>query len=55
MEAGMVYFPIDAVWLDDLETELSLFPNGAHDDQVDALSYAAVHVQRSAGPVPINR
>jgi predicted phage terminase large subunit-like protein len=53
MEGGMIFFPIDAVWLDDLETELALFPNGAHDDQVDAMSYAAVWAQRSAGPVPL--
>jgi predicted phage terminase large subunit-like protein len=53
MEAGMIFFPIDAPWLDDLETELALFPHGAHDDQVDALSYAASWAQRCAGPVPI--
>jgi predicted phage terminase large subunit-like protein len=53
MEAGMMFFPINATWLDDLETELALFPNAAHDDQVDALSYAALWAQRCAGPVPI--
>lgn len=28
-------------WVTDLEAECLAFPNGAHDDQVDALSYAA--------------
>jgi predicted phage terminase large subunit-like protein len=54
MEAGTVYFPTGAKWLDDLESELSLFPAGPHDDQVDALSYAALWAQRSAGPVPLS-
>ena len=53
MEAGTVYFPSEAKWLADLESELSLFPTGPHDDQVDALSYAARWAQRSAGPVPL--
>jgi predicted phage terminase large subunit-like protein len=53
MEAGTVYFPSGTKWLDDLESELSLFPIGPHDDQVDALSYAALWAQRSAGPVPL--
>jgi predicted phage terminase large subunit-like protein len=51
MEGGMMFFPVDAVWLDDLETELALFPHGQHDDQVDALSHAAYWAQKSAGPV----
>jgi predicted phage terminase large subunit-like protein len=54
MEAGTVYFPSAVKWLGDLESELSLFPTGPHDDQVDALSYAALWAQRSAGPVPLS-
>ena len=42
MEAGQWWFPVDAPWLRELETELVTFPNGAHDDQVDALAYAAI-------------
>jgi predicted phage terminase large subunit-like protein len=42
MENGKIYFLQDAPWLLDLEKELLLFPNGAHDDQVDMLSYAAI-------------
>ena len=38
IEAGLVYLPKQAPWLNDLEAEFTQFPNGAHDDQVDALS-----------------
>jgi len=40
--AGHVWFPKHAHWLGELERELLAFPNSGHDDQVDALSYAAV-------------
>jgi len=48
MEAGTVFFPDDALWLREVETELLTFPSGEHDDIVDALSYAAI----DAGRVP---
>ena len=41
MEHGGVWFPKDAAWLPDLQRELLSFPVGSHDDQVDALAYAA--------------
>ena len=41
MEHGTVWFPRDASWLPDLQRELLAFPIGSHDDQVDALAYAA--------------
>lgn len=44
LEAERVFFPRAAPWLADLEAELLAFPTGAHDDAVDALSYA-VHAQ----------
>lgn len=37
---GRVFFPKDAPWLPEWESELLAFPNGAYDDQVDTLSYA---------------
>lgn len=40
MEAGTIYFIQGASWLHEFEEELLSFPNGAHDDQVDVLSYA---------------
>jgi predicted phage terminase large subunit-like protein len=36
-EAGRIFLPIEAPWLADFEYELLAFPNGRHDDQVDAL------------------
>lgn len=40
MEANKIYFVEGAAWLYDLESELLAFPQGAHDDQVDCVSYA---------------
>ena len=39
--AGRVYHLAGAEWLGDFELELLAFPAGEHDDQVDALAYAA--------------
>jgi hypothetical protein len=38
IEAGAVLLPSRAAWLDEFRRELLEFPNGRHDDQVDALS-----------------
>lgn len=38
LEAGKIYFPTNVGWFDDFLTELLNFPNGKHDDQVDAFS-----------------
>lgn len=46
MEGGQVYFPTGRGWLDEWESELLLFPNGRHDDQVDTLAYAALDVTK---------
>lgn len=45
-EAGTIYHRRGAYWLPTLEDELLGFPNAKHDDQVDALSYAANEVGR---------
>lgn len=37
IEGGRVFIPEEADWLDDWEIELSQFPSGKHDDQVDSL------------------
>lgn len=45
VDAGDVWFPTDQAATFDLaalEDELAVFPNGAHDDQVDALAYAVL-------------
>lgn len=38
MEAGRLHLPENAPWLAAFEAELYAFPDGAHDDQVDAVS-----------------
>ena len=38
IEAGRVFLPLAAPWLDDLGAELVAFPQGRHDDQVDSLT-----------------
>lgn len=38
IEAGRVYIPERADWLEDFRTEVLQFPNGRHDDQVDSVS-----------------
>lgn len=42
VESGRVYLPRGAKWLSDYLEELSAFPNGVHDDQVDATVDAIV-------------
>ena len=39
MQQGMVYFPKTPIWVGPLIAELLRFPNGVHDDQVDALAW----------------
>lgn len=50
-----VYHPSGLQWLGDFEDELLQFPTGAHDDQVDVLSYAGhiaiEHAQRKLGVI----
>ena len=41
MEAGLVFFPKVAHYLDTIIHELMVFPNGKHDDFVDTFGYAA--------------
>lgn len=40
IESGYVYIPEHAEWVSDYILELSRFPSGAHDDQVDVTSMA---------------
>lgn len=39
MKAGTVFFKKDASWYFDLEQEMRRFPRDIHDDQVDAIAY----------------
>lgn len=48
LEAGRVWFPTKP-WVAELERELLAFPNGRHDDQVDALSSACIVADKYCG------
>lgn len=47
-ETGQVHLPAEAPWLADYVSELTAFPNGRHDDQVDATSQALRYLTRDA-------
>lgn len=42
IEAGNIYLPDGAPWLDGFVTECAVFPKGRHDDDVDAMSQALI-------------
>lgn len=48
VEAGNVYLPEGAEWVGDFVEEHAAFPNGAHDDQVDAMSQALPRLDAGA-------
>lgn len=48
-EAGAVFHPLSAPWLEDAEAQLLAFPNDAHDDIVDTVSYAALQLPHARG------
>lgn len=45
IEAGNVFLPQNAAWVGDFVEEMASFPNGANDDQCDALSQALRYMQ----------
>lgn len=45
IESGNVLLPQDASWLSDFLEEVSTFPNGAHDDQLDPMFDAIKFIQ----------
>lgn len=38
IETGLVLLPPEAPWLEEFKNEVRRFPNGTHDDQIDAMS-----------------
>jgi predicted phage terminase large subunit-like protein len=46
IENGCVYLPEEAEWLTEYKSELTVFPNGKHDDQVDSTSQAIDWIKR---------
>ena len=54
IEAGHVFLPRSAAWLDDFRTELLQFPNGRHDDQVDSLSQFLSWIEKRSKETPFS-
>lgn len=52
MQQHRVLFPGNAPWLASLEGELLRFPNGANDDQVDALAWFGLMLNDLVPPAP---
>lgn len=50
MEQGKVFLPKDAEWLEKFMDELTAFPFGRNDDQVDALAYAGIMASEVSAP-----
>jgi predicted phage terminase large subunit-like protein len=46
IEGGLVLLPPSAPWLQDFLDEVRRFPNGTHDDQIDAMSQALDYASR---------
>jgi predicted phage terminase large subunit-like protein len=51
VESGCVFLPVAAPWLNDFIEEISLFPTGKHDDQVDTVSHALEYLKLKKGRV----
>lgn len=47
---GKVFFPKGATWTEKAINEMMAFPNGTHDDFVDALAYIGLGLQSQFGP-----
>ena len=46
MEGGSLFLNRDNMHYDDLKRELLQFPEGEHDDMVDALAYGVLEIQK---------
>ena len=55
VETRRVWLPKDAPWLNDFITEFLSFPNGAHDDQVDAFMDAVTTMLYLRKPNPFSQ
>ena len=52
IENGFVHVPDTAPWLAQYLHELTVFPNGKHDDQVDSTAQLLDWFKRGSGPSP---
>ena len=50
VEAGNVYLPVSAPWLEPFINEFSLFPASRNDDMVDALTMAINYMNQRSAP-----
>lgn len=56
IEAGHVWLPQQAPWLEELRIEIASFPQGRHDDQVDSISqFLAWFFERKGGAMQLVR
>ncbi len=55
IEGGQVFLPKEAPWLEEFLNEVRRFPNGAHDDQMDAMSQLLEHMNNRSGNLIIIR
>lgn len=55
MAMGKVYFPAFARWWPEAKDQLLKFPNGSHDDFVDALAYIGLGLAQQVGASAVNR
>jgi predicted phage terminase large subunit-like protein len=53
IEAGNVFIPVSASWLDTFRSELLAFPAGKHDDQVDSVSQFLNWIGRPRGGIHV--
>src|SRR4051812_49403038 len=51
IEAGAVYLPTRAPWMEEFKKELLSFPESKHDDQIDALSQGLHRAFAPGSPV----
>jgi predicted phage terminase large subunit-like protein len=51
---GKVYFPKVSWWTEKAVNEMMAFPNGTHDDFVDALAYIGLGLQHQFGPATVS-
>ncbi len=49
LEAGRVFYPVNAPWAQDFIDTLATFPNAEHDDDVDAFDGALEYLARGGG------
>lgn len=50
VEGGLVFLPKDAPWVDAFLHEITIFPNGRYDDQVDSFSQALEWIKTARVP-----